>query len=45
MIVEMQRVRADAPIRSDVASREWMEKNTYPPVHKLDEDGDADGEA
>ncbi|NKJ96097.1 CopG family transcriptional regulator [Rhizobium leguminosarum bv. viciae] len=25
--------------------REWMEKNTYPPVHALDEDGDVDGEA
>ncbi|MDI5927594.1 CopG family transcriptional regulator [Rhizobium leguminosarum] len=23
--------------------REWMEKNTYPPVHELDEDGDIDG--
>ncbi|KEC75490.1 hypothetical protein RLPCCGM1_c0867 [Rhizobium leguminosarum bv. phaseoli CCGM1] len=25
--------------------REWMEKNTYLPVHDLDEDGDVDGEA
>ncbi|MDC9808408.1 CopG family transcriptional regulator [Rhizobium binxianense] len=25
--------------------REWMEKNTYLPVHELDEDGDVDGEA
>jgi hypothetical protein len=25
--------------------REWMEKNTYLPVHGLDEDGDVDGEA
>ncbi|MBX4966152.1 CopG family transcriptional regulator [Rhizobium binae] len=25
--------------------REWMEKNTYLPVHKLDEDGNVDGEA
>ncbi|MGR9188858.1 CopG family transcriptional regulator [Rhizobium leguminosarum] len=25
--------------------REWMEKNTYLPVHELDEDGDTDGEA
>ncbi|MGO4112312.1 CopG family transcriptional regulator [Rhizobium ruizarguesonis] len=25
--------------------REWMEKNTYLPVHNLDEDGDVDGEA
>jgi hypothetical protein len=25
--------------------REWMEKNTYLPVHALDEDGDVDGEA
>lgn len=25
--------------------REWMEKNTYLPVHDLDEDGDTDGEA
>ena len=24
--------------------REWMEKNTYLPVHMLDEDGDVDGE-
>ncbi|MGO7135916.1 CopG family transcriptional regulator [Rhizobium leguminosarum] len=23
--------------------REWMEKNTYLPVHHLDEDGDVDG--
>jgi len=23
--------------------REWMEKNTYLPVHMLDEDGDVDG--
>ncbi|TAX99128.1 CopG family transcriptional regulator [Rhizobium leguminosarum] len=23
--------------------REWMEKNTYLPVHDLDEDGDVDG--
>ncbi|CAK06334.1 MULTISPECIES: ribbon-helix-helix protein, CopG family [Rhizobium] len=23
--------------------REWMEKNTYLPVHELDEDGDVDG--
>ncbi|MBB4478453.1 CopG family transcriptional regulator [Rhizobium etli] len=23
--------------------REWMEKNTYLPVHQLDEDGDVDG--
>lgn len=21
----------------------WMKKNTYPPVHNLDEDGDVDG--
>lgn len=25
--------------------REWMEKNTYLPVHVLDEDGDVDGSA
>ncbi|TAX99810.1 CopG family transcriptional regulator [Rhizobium leguminosarum] len=25
--------------------REWMEKNTYLPVHELDEDGDVDGVA
>lgn len=25
--------------------REWMEKNTYLPVHMLDEDSDVDGEA
>lgn len=25
--------------------REWMEKNTYLPVHMLDEDGEVDGEA
>lgn len=25
--------------------REWMEKNTYLPVHNLDEDGDVDGTA
>ncbi|MBB2719112.1 UNVERIFIED_ORG: hypothetical protein GGD48_004371 [Rhizobium etli] len=25
--------------------REWMEKNTYLPVHELDEDGDVDGTA
>ncbi|PDS28000.1 CopG family transcriptional regulator [Rhizobium phaseoli] len=25
--------------------REWMETNTYLPVHELDEDGDVDGEA
>ncbi|MFF0919070.1 CopG family transcriptional regulator [Rhizobium leguminosarum] len=25
--------------------REWMEKNTYLPVHALDEDGDVDGSA
>ncbi|MGR9226147.1 CopG family transcriptional regulator [Rhizobium leguminosarum] len=25
--------------------QEWMEKNTYLPVHDLDEDGDTDGEA
>ncbi|MBY3491155.1 CopG family transcriptional regulator [Rhizobium laguerreae] len=25
--------------------REWMEKNTYLPVHALDEDGDVDGTA
>ncbi|MBX4872729.1 CopG family transcriptional regulator [Rhizobium bangladeshense] len=25
--------------------REWMEKNTYLPVHELDEDGDVDGRA
>ncbi|MBY3420360.1 CopG family transcriptional regulator [Rhizobium laguerreae] len=25
--------------------REWMEKNTYLPVHDLDEAGDVDGEA
>ena len=25
--------------------REWMEKNTYLPVHDLDEDGDVDGTA
>ncbi|MGO7634434.1 CopG family transcriptional regulator [Rhizobium leguminosarum] len=25
--------------------REWMEKNTYLPVHHLDEDGDVDGSA
>ncbi|ANL48628.1 hypothetical protein AMC87_CH04007 [Rhizobium phaseoli] len=25
--------------------REWMEKNTYLPVHQLDEDGDVDGNA
>ncbi|PDT31138.1 CopG family transcriptional regulator [Rhizobium sp. L9] len=23
--------------------REWVEKNTYLPVHELDEDGDVDG--
>ncbi|MBY3094874.1 CopG family transcriptional regulator [Rhizobium laguerreae] len=25
--------------------REWMEKNTYLPMHELDEDGDVDGTA
>ncbi|TAU15503.1 CopG family transcriptional regulator [Rhizobium ruizarguesonis] len=25
--------------------RQWMEQNTYLPVHELDEDGDVDGEA
>lgn len=25
--------------------REWMEKNTYLPVHHLDEDGEVDGTA
>ncbi|TBY48311.1 CopG family transcriptional regulator [Rhizobium leguminosarum] len=25
--------------------REWMEKNTYLPLHSLDEDGDVDGNA
>lgn len=25
--------------------REWLEKNTYLPVHDLDEDGDVDGSA
>ncbi|MGO4196902.1 CopG family transcriptional regulator [Rhizobium sp. YAF28] len=25
--------------------REWLEKNTYLPVHDLDEDGDVDGNA
>jgi predicted DNA-binding protein len=25
--------------------REWMEKDTYLPVHALDEDGDVDGSA
>jgi hypothetical protein len=25
--------------------REWMEKNTYLPVHNLDEDGDVNGTA
>ncbi|WP_434732884.1 CopG family transcriptional regulator [Rhizobium sp. YTUHZ044] len=25
--------------------REWMEKNTYLPVHELDEDGEVDGSA
>ncbi|PDT21248.1 CopG family transcriptional regulator [Rhizobium hidalgonense] len=25
--------------------REWMEKNTYLPVHHLDQDGDVDGNA
>lgn len=25
--------------------REWMEKNTYLPVHNLDEDGEVDGTA
>ncbi|MBX5236321.1 CopG family transcriptional regulator [Rhizobium sp. NLR4a] len=25
--------------------REWVEKNTYLPVHELDEDGEVDGEA
>ncbi|TLX12290.1 CopG family transcriptional regulator [Rhizobium sp. MHM7A] len=25
--------------------REWMEKNTYLPVHELDEDGEVDGNA
>ncbi|QSY94828.1 CopG family transcriptional regulator [Rhizobium bangladeshense] len=25
--------------------REWLEKNTYLPVHELDEDGDVDGSA
>ncbi|WSH65628.1 CopG family transcriptional regulator [Rhizobium ruizarguesonis] len=25
--------------------REWMEKNTYLPVHSLDEDGDVEGSA
>ncbi|XKM42748.1 CopG family transcriptional regulator [Rhizobium ruizarguesonis] len=25
--------------------REWMEKNTYLPVHMLDEDGEVDGTA
>lgn len=25
--------------------REWMEQNTYLPMHELDEDGDVDGSA
>ncbi|MBX4991403.1 hypothetical protein ABID08_003276 [Rhizobium binae] len=25
--------------------REWLEQNTYLPVHELDEDGDVDGSA
>lgn len=25
--------------------REWMEKNTYLPVHEIDEDGEVDGTA
>ncbi len=25
--------------------REWMEQNTYLPVHELDEDGEVDGTA
>jgi hypothetical protein len=25
--------------------REWMEKNTYLPVHELEEDGEVDGTA
>ncbi|MBX5190106.1 CopG family transcriptional regulator [Rhizobium sp. NZLR3b] len=34
--------------RNDMISyivREWMEKNTYLPVHEPDEDGDVDGTA
>jgi hypothetical protein len=33
------------PTRSDTAFHEWMDKNTYLPVHELDEDRDVDGEA
>ncbi|AIC26267.1 hypothetical protein IE4771_CH01116 [Rhizobium etli bv. mimosae str. IE4771] len=39
---EIVLTREDA-IRLSV--REWMEKNTYLPVHELDEDGDVDGSA
>jgi hypothetical protein len=39
---ELRLTREDA-IRYVV--REWMEKNTYLPVHDLDEDGEVDGTA
>nr|WP_165403691.1 hypothetical protein [Rhizobium leguminosarum] len=37
---ELGKTRNDT-VRSIV--REWMETNTYPPVHDLDEDGEIDG--
>ncbi|ACE90141.1 hypothetical protein AMC90_CH01090 [Rhizobium phaseoli] len=39
---EFGKTRNDT-VRSIV--REWMEKNTYLPVHELDEDDDVDGTA
>ncbi|PDS29318.1 CopG family transcriptional regulator [Rhizobium phaseoli] len=42
LAVELGITRNDA-IRFIV--REWMEKNTYLPVHELDEDGEVDGNA
>ncbi|MBY3183347.1 hypothetical protein HFO24_16975 [Rhizobium laguerreae] len=39
---ELGLTRADA-IRTIV--REWLQQNTYLPVHDLDEDGDVDGNA
>ncbi|MBB2832388.1 UNVERIFIED_ORG: antitoxin component of RelBE/YafQ-DinJ toxin-antitoxin module [Rhizobium esperanzae] len=39
---ELGLTRADA-IRTII--REWLQQNTYLPVHELDEDGDVDGSA
>jgi hypothetical protein len=45
VIVVFERVRHDAQRHDQFYLREWMEKNTYLPVHELDEDGDVEGEA